>query len=264
MDGVDVFDANKAVAGKANAKTTPKKKQPSSTSVAGRKIARKTAHSLIERRRRSKMNEEFGVLRDMIPACTGEMHKLAILQASIDYVRYLEDCVAKLKAENNRNNSTSTSEPFVLPPAATRGSYASSRQHQTYEEEEDDVEMDDSEHPSPGYTTPHATSNRPSASPALLPQDSLERQDSYSSATTDRRHYSFSASSTTSPALGPGQYSSYAQGNNAYIGSALTSPALLPQRDLDQEATAALLMLNTDRRGTQGRGGMSVKDLLSA
>lgn len=61
-----------------------KKKQPSATSAAGRKIARKTAHSLIERRRRSKMNEEFGVLKDMIPACTGEMHKLAILQ-----VRYL-------------------------------------------------------------------------------------------------------------------------------------------------------------------------------
>ena len=57
-----------------------KKKQPSATSAAGRKIARKTAHSLIERRRRSKMNEEFGVLKDMIPACTGEMHKLAILQ----------------------------------------------------------------------------------------------------------------------------------------------------------------------------------------
>lgn len=59
-----------------------KKKAPSSTSVAGRKIARKTAHSLIERRRRSKMNEEFGVLKDMIPACNGEMHKLAILQVS--------------------------------------------------------------------------------------------------------------------------------------------------------------------------------------
>jgi len=57
-----------------------KKKQAAGTS-AGRKIARKTAHSLIERRRRSKMNEEFGVLKDMIPACNGqEMHKLAILQ----------------------------------------------------------------------------------------------------------------------------------------------------------------------------------------
>jgi len=59
-----------------------KKKQPSATSAAGRKIARKTAHSLIERRRRSKMNEEFAVLKSLIPACTGEMHKLAILQVS--------------------------------------------------------------------------------------------------------------------------------------------------------------------------------------
>jgi hypothetical protein len=58
-----------------------KRKQNGNTSAAGRKIARKTAHSLIERRRRSKMNEEFGVLKDMIPACQGqEMHKLAILQ----------------------------------------------------------------------------------------------------------------------------------------------------------------------------------------
>lgn len=57
-----------------------KRKQPSSSSAAGRKIARKTAHSLIERRRRTKMNEEFAVLKGMIPACTGEMHKLAILQ----------------------------------------------------------------------------------------------------------------------------------------------------------------------------------------
>ena len=55
--------------------------------AAGRKMARKTAHSLIERRRRSKMNEEFGVLKDMIPACTGqEMHKLAILQVGMIFV----------------------------------------------------------------------------------------------------------------------------------------------------------------------------------
>lgn len=60
-----------------------KRKQPSATSAAGRKIARKTAHSLIERRRRSKMNEEFATLKDMIPACTGEMHKLAILQVRL-------------------------------------------------------------------------------------------------------------------------------------------------------------------------------------
>ena len=63
-----------------------KRKQNNSGTAAGRKIARKTAHSLIERRRRSKMNEEFGVLKDMIPACQGqEMHKLAILQVGLIY-----------------------------------------------------------------------------------------------------------------------------------------------------------------------------------
>lgn len=61
-----------------------KRKQGGNSTAAGRKIARKTAHSLIERRRRSKMNEEFGVLKDMIPACRDqEMHKLAILQVRI-------------------------------------------------------------------------------------------------------------------------------------------------------------------------------------
>ena len=62
------------------------KKQPSSTSAAGKKMARKTAHSVIERRRRSKMNEEFAVLKDIIPACKDqEMHKLAILSARNPY-----------------------------------------------------------------------------------------------------------------------------------------------------------------------------------
>jgi hypothetical protein len=82
----------------ATATNGTKRKQTSNTSAAGRKIARKTAHSLIERRRRSKMNEEFGVLKDMIPACRGqEMHKLAILQVCSFRVLYkpvwLHDCI---------------------------------------------------------------------------------------------------------------------------------------------------------------------------
>jgi hypothetical protein len=78
---VGAASAPKPGAGKGATSTSQnKKKPPSATSVAGRKNARKTAHSLIERRRRSKMNEEFAVLKNMIPACAGEMHKLAILQ----------------------------------------------------------------------------------------------------------------------------------------------------------------------------------------
>ncbi|KAH8593377.1 hypothetical protein B0O99DRAFT_515800 [Bisporella sp. PMI_857] len=239
----------------------PKKKQPSATSAAGRKIARKTAHSLIERRRRSKMNEEFGVLKDMIPACTGEMHKLAILQASIDYIRYLEDCVAKLKAENDRtiSNSTPSSDAFMLPPAARQGSYNTARQDQPHEEDED-IEMGDQTMISSKHCRAISNSCRPSLSPAMLPHDSRNLQDSSSSISTDPRRYSFNASTTTSPALLPGIY------DYSRPGSALTSPALHPQRNLDEEATAALLMLNTDRRGingSMGGRGLSVKDLLS-
>jgi hypothetical protein len=112
--------------------TSNKRKATTSTptnTAANRKMARKTAHSLIERRRRSKMNEEFGVLKDMIPACTGqEMHKLAILQASIEYMRYLEKCLADLKdahshcgrearEESSRSSSPATNDRNLeLPP----------------------------------------------------------------------------------------------------------------------------------------------------
>lgn len=145
----------------------------------------------------------------------------------------------------------------MLPPPASRNSFAS-KQYQ--DDENEDVDMEGSGQVSPAYSTPMPTSTRPSVSPAIQPQDMRNRQDSYSSVSTDHRHYSFSTSSTTSPALGPSAYE-YTRG--AAVGSASTSPALQPQRDMDHEATAALLMLNTDRRGTGGRG-LSVRDLLSS
>ncbi|KAK8124743.1 uncharacterized protein PG998_000502 [Apiospora kogelbergensis] len=285
--------AQEEVAGPPSPKTTPaapgkgaaataasKKKQPATTSAAGRKIARKTAHSLIERRRRSKMNEEFAVLKDLIPACTGEMHKLAILQvrnnpnverntepptdaihrmqASIDYVRYLEDCVAKLKSQNESHSFAPTPTEFALPPPVSRNIYQ--------EDESGDVEMTGSEAPSPTCTQSTSRSQRPSESPALMAEDARHRHNSYSSASTDHRHYSYSASTHASPAFGPQQYN-YNRGAISASNSTFTSPVLPPMRDMDQEASAALLMLNTDRRGTSGSGsgrGMSVRDLLSA
>ncbi|KAL9945317.1 hypothetical protein D7B24_000088 [Verticillium nonalfalfae] len=269
--------ASKAAASNGTAAATSKKKQPSATSAAGRKIARKTAHSLIERRRRSKMNEEFAVLKGMIPACTGEMHKLAILQASIEYVRYLEDCVSKLKEQREAPD-------MQTPTEGGRDLWASIPQFApTYREDPSgDVEMTGSEAASPPFAAQPSRSHQPSVSPALLAEDARNRNHSYSSTSTDHRHYSYSASSaTTSPAFGP-QICDYGRaGGPSQPPSALTSPALAPQRehrDLDQEATAALLMLNSDRRGTIGSGhgrssatesqgtgrGMSVRDLLSA
>lgn len=58
-----------------------KTKQPGAKSQLGKKTARKTAHSVIERRRRSYLNCEFDTLKNLIPTCKNrEMHKLAILQ----------------------------------------------------------------------------------------------------------------------------------------------------------------------------------------
>lgn len=144
----------------------------------------------------------------------------------------------------------------MLPPSA----HSSARQDQSNEDDED-VEMGGPETTSPTTShTPLANAHQPSLSPAILPQDSRSRQNSYSSVTHSQRHYSFSHSTSASPALHPRTYD-YTRSSP---GSALTSPALLPQRDVDQEATAALLMLNTDRRGTiSGGRGLSVKDLLS-
>lgn len=110
QDGSEVGGLEKVSSG---TKQVPaKKKTPSASSAAGRKIARKTAHSLIERRRRSKMNEEFGVLKNMIPACTGEMHKLAILQVRI----VLQLCMSLVLIEDSRHLLTifGTSK-IVLP-----------------------------------------------------------------------------------------------------------------------------------------------------
>lgn len=111
--------------------------------------------------------------------------------------------------------------------------------------------MEDSDTASPTFSaqTGHMSS---SISPAIPPQDDRHRQHSYSSVSTG---YSYSASA--SPAFGPQVYGGYASAPT----SALTSPALNPQNELDQEAMAALLMLNSsDRR--KGRG-LSVRDLLS-
>ena len=193
-------------------------------------------------------------------------------------MRYLQDCVTKLQTENSRADSTatSTSTPtkklFMLPPAAKVGSYTP-RQSQSHGEDSDsDVEMESPEQEQEPPLSPHAQSSStphthlPSLSPALQPLDTKTRQDSCSSVSTDPRRYSFSSSLTTSPTLVAG---SYDYSRISRPGSVLTSPALGPQRDRDSdhEATAALLMLNTDRRGygnSSGGRGMSVRDLLSS
>ncbi|EAT85461.2 hypothetical protein SNOG_06810 [Parastagonospora nodorum SN15] len=146
-----------------------KRKQASNTNAAGRKIARKTAHSLIERRRRSKMNEEFGVLKDMIPACRGqEMHKLAILQASIEYMRYLEQCISDLKSAHSRRDSPSS--VVSVPPPLRR----IQDDDEADEDDDEDEEMEDATSPTHVASAVQKsvyTFVNPSPSPVIYPSD---------------------------------------------------------------------------------------------
>ncbi|KAK5114843.1 hypothetical protein LTR62_002000 [Meristemomyces frigidus] len=305
--------ASPQTAGKSSgvSQAASKKKQNggAGATAAGRKIARKTAHSLIERRRRSKMNEEFGVLKDMIPACKGqEMHKLAILQASIEYLRYLEQCVTNLQSQNN--------SPRPPPPTRVPRGVQD-------DDDDDDEEMEDEEQDDATAGTPPTRGLEHTQSTSQISLPSLSQITSTATASPSifsvgaGRHYSISSASQasyspyfhsnqTSPAFGPQltHIHSIPTYSNTF---GLGSPALKPmdtsqhtlrhvaegatelsdkqrqarasgrsEHDLDQEAAAALSMLNHDRRswragssaGTQveeGRSstGMSVKDLLS-
>ncbi|OBT64563.1 hypothetical protein VE03_06348 [Pseudogymnoascus sp. 23342-1-I1] len=263
----------------AKAAAASKRKPPSATSAAGRKMARKTAHSLIERRRRSKMNEEFGVLKDMIPACKGEMHKLAILQASIEYVRYLEDCIAQLKSQNGVSTPTIASRresTSIAPHSYAASSSGASEASHT------DTEMTTAPpaFPPPQQSTHHHQHHQTQQPQQISHQQPQPSQSPPLRAEDFQRTYSFSHSSSTSPAFGP---QTYAPGAPAWLGSAassaLTSPALGPMAE-EETATVALMMLNGDwrmgeQREREGRGeggaggevqrprGMSVRDLLS-
>ncbi|OBT41669.1 hypothetical protein VE00_07622 [Pseudogymnoascus sp. WSF 3629] len=262
----------------AKSAAASKRKPPSATSAAGRKMARKTAHSLIERRRRSKMNEEFGVLKDMIPACKGEMHKLAILQASIEYVRYLEDCIAQLKSQNGVNTPTIASrrESTSIAPHsyAASSSGASEASHTDTEMTtappafaQQSAHQQQQQHHHHQVQQPQVPHQQPSQSPPLRAPEDFHRT------------YSFSHSSSTSPAFGPQTYTGAPAWLGSAASSALTSPALGPMAE-EETATVALMMLNGDwrmgeqrerERGEAGAGGpevqrprgMSVRDLLS-
>ena len=286
---------------KVVAASESKKKQGNGSS-SGRKIARKTAHSLIERRRRSKMNEEFGVLKDMIPACAGQdMHKLAILQASIDYVRYLKRCLEHMPNHHSRAESSAVSSPLHsnkqgddTSPNLDDDENGPSEDSDGEDRPCDEMEVDDSRHEehrpvsalqtwykpfAPGSDALTPTSPPFSAkSSAYLPVSSVPQCELPSPA--------YSAGLSYERLNGPfGQSSSRSAPTQ-------TSPALLPQTrgsnsasQLDHEASTALLMLNAlDRRDSftqkvavsakperpgsafhrSGSRSISVKDLLSS
>jgi hypothetical protein len=196
-------------------------------------------------------------------------------------MRYLEQCLGDFKSAHSHCRP--------LDPAAYQQHQQAPFQAAPYSdaapaaglaiEEGSDEDEEMSEAPSPNSMRPRGSiaasstghSHQPSISPAILPSSHT------SPMMTVKHHSSYSYHSTTSSALpSPALEPQTQAGGPNYSSFSLTSPALGPQEggpgsvkaleQVDHEATAALLMLNTDRRswsGLKGGRGMSVKDLLS-
>lgn len=245
------------------------------------------------------MNDEFEVLKDMIPACKAsqdgdggrEMHKLEILKASVEYIRYLKDCVCQLQGD----------EGVCCAPQEPIGTAHNQKDEHDMDGEEDaDVEMgmemeqSTSEHGTTPKPRAHAHFDgekdipidpqlvhfnpnpppTPKLSPAILPQVDInlgigsvtspiaipERQHTASLATTyaksslDERHFSFSSSQSFLASPPDNQLNTFTW--RASI-SAQTSPVMAPLPSQENDATVALLMLNGE---WPSRGHMGSRD----
>lgn len=267
--------------------TNSKKKQPSATSAAGRKIARKTAHSLIERRRRSKMNEEFNTLKNMIPACKGqEMHKLAILQ-----VIHLELMIRELPLTDNRpvlitsgilSNASQTSR---LPqgearPSSLRGRLRRRRPSSSRVRKSPASVWQPRRRPHPSCFPPahRALSSRPRFLPEIPGFHSDNPVWNFQQPFSQARRWGRPGRRTTPgrPRLSQRQHQ-HQHLQPSSRSSGIASHSYSADADIDHEASAALLMLNRDRRAVQSNAssessdvvqdkqkkvGMSVRDLL--
>ncbi|KAF9111784.1 hypothetical protein BGX27_004439 [Mortierella sp. AM989] len=98
-----------------------------------REMMRKVSHSAIERRRRERINDKILQLKHLVPACVDEdhLHKLSILQSTIEYIQYLKSVIpesianAKFqKATNNNPNNKTTDMLEALGSNSSTMSFA--------------------------------------------------------------------------------------------------------------------------------------------
>ncbi len=230
------------------------------------------------------MNDEFDVLKGLIPACTEEgggprdMHKLEILKASVEYIRYLKDCIASLESSDHSQEQVRTTTTHrdedgdeVMQGMDTDTSDPESSRQPVVEHAEIPIDPQLKDCPPTSFNPPPT----PKLSPALLPQ-------------RDHRQYSFSSASTFSPPLPPPRHGNeyHWHSGASTSSSTYTSPVLAPQAEQDQGngPAMALLMLNPgagagnewqrqsgnrlsmDMRidNLPRRKGLSVRDLLSS
>jgi len=200
------------------------------------------------------MNEEFGVLKDMVPACAGQdMHKLQVLSASIEYMKYLQQCLADLRAVHAR----CPPQPSPVSPFKSRDVDRGTLVEEEGEEDEDEDEDEDMiDADEAAVLTPaqrqhqhqhkcqkgYSSSQHPSVSPAILPNNrmtpsllpSTHASPAISSSQIRAVNYTytptFGGSALPSPVYDSRPTSSATMGGGGHHSSfKLTSPALRPQ-----------------------------------
>ncbi|KAF8922878.1 hypothetical protein BGZ58_003628, partial [Dissophora ornata] len=114
--------ARQASAQAKSASNTGTKRRASSNAKAvdqdTREMMRKVSHSAIERRRRERINDKILRLKHLVPACVDEdhLHKLSILQSTIEYIQYLKSVIpesvanAKFQKATNSNPNNKTTD----------------------------------------------------------------------------------------------------------------------------------------------------------
>lgn len=190
-----------------------------------------------------------------------------MLQASIEYLRYLEQCVTDLKVATGMDLDTAVQKApptFQQPSQLQRDPF----EHDSTDDDDDensDVGMkESSEKPSIQTDYQAQTPSAYSSPDSTAPSPALDVYRCRKVTT-----YTLLVSAFPSPATGLHSLAG-CSGLHLSTRPASTSPNLTSSKEAEEEATETLLMLRKDRRSTNasissGHGrGMSVKDLLSS
>lgn len=235
------------------------------------------------------MNAEFEALKNLVPACNGvEMHKLAILQASIEYVRYLEGCVQELQS----GGRACSAPPPVFSTMA--------EEDEEEEEEDEEMEMEPTEDTSrrnSSFEQQQQQQLSERSSPVSQLQQTLPAPPHRNSYPDEYPSYTTTPSSAASPAFSAINSATtspiFTFPSNSSLRLPSISPLLFPQHYTNEnspgalEATGAgalLLLADEGRResytasswnsiqsvasrprtGSVSTRGMNVRDLLSS
>ena len=98
------------------ATATPTASQVLVVSEHEKTLHRKASHSVIERRRRNRINDQIDILKQRTPGCMQkELHKVAILEKVVEYMTALQEQIKLQEKEIQRCGGQQVQHPKVPP-----------------------------------------------------------------------------------------------------------------------------------------------------